>query len=109
MSVPPGDLVQARQICKKLRGRFPDLRVVAGRLGGRGISEKARDLLLAAGADRAVGTLADLRQTLLPIVQFHQQAGTTNGHAVAAATAASDSSGFTREQSPTSRPPSRPR
>ena len=105
MSVPPGDLAQARQICKKLRARFPDLRIVAGRLGARGISEKSRDMLLSAGADRALGTLADLRQTLLPIVQFRRQAAPTNGHAAAATDGASVTSG----QSPTAHPPSKPK
>jgi hypothetical protein len=108
MSVPPGDLAQARQICKKLRVRFPDLRIVAGRLGARGISDKSRDMLLAAGADRAVGTLADLRQTLLPIVQFQQQAGAAHGQAGAAAEVSADRGSVAGGQ-PTGRAPSKPK
>ncbi|MBW3543573.1 MAG: hypothetical protein KY476_25260, partial [Planctomycetes bacterium] len=71
----PGDLVQTRRICKRLKQRDPELRIVVARWGGRHVSEKGRQGLEAAGAERIVSTLADLRETLRPLIQFRSYVG----------------------------------
>lgn len=59
-AIPPGGLAQTRYLCKRLRTRYPQLKIVVGRWGlkdeGRA---KNREQLAAAGADRVAFTLAD--------------------------------------------------
>ncbi|HXH01176.1 MAG TPA: hypothetical protein VNI56_03155, partial [Xanthomonadaceae bacterium] len=67
--VPPGGLIQTRYLCKRVRQRFPDLKIVVGRWGllEEGAA-KNREQLTAAGADRVAITLADT------VVQLQQLA-----------------------------------
>ncbi|MDQ3495267.1 MAG: AI-2E family transporter [Pseudomonadota bacterium] len=59
-SIPPGGLSHTRYLCKRLRARFPDLRIVVGRLGLYE-DERAEQAgqLQEAGADRLVLGLAE--------------------------------------------------
>jgi predicted PurR-regulated permease PerM len=54
-----GHAVHLRSLCKRLRARFPDLPIVVGWWGADGGSEAARDVMMAAGADRVTVSLAD--------------------------------------------------
>jgi predicted PurR-regulated permease PerM len=54
-----GRAMHLRSLCKRLRARFPDLPIVVGWWGADGGSEAARDVMMAAGADRVTVSLAD--------------------------------------------------
>ncbi len=54
-----GHAVHLRSLCKRLRARFPDLPIVVGWWGADGGGEAARDVMMAAGADRMTVSLAD--------------------------------------------------
>jgi hypothetical protein len=54
-----GHALHLRSLCKRLRGRFPDLPIVVGWWGADGGGEAARDAMVAAGADRVTVSLAD--------------------------------------------------
>jgi hypothetical protein len=59
-SLPPGGLAHTRLLCKRLRGAFPDLKIIVGRWGLREEGQKKnRDQLLAAGADQFGTTLEE--------------------------------------------------
>jgi hypothetical protein len=62
--LPPGGLAQARYLCKRLRARFPDLRIVVGRWGATPGIDEARPLLLRDGADVVASTLLETREQL---------------------------------------------
>jgi predicted PurR-regulated permease PerM len=62
--VAPDGLPQTRYLCKRLRARFPTLRILVGRWGD-GETEGARERLLAAGADAVGTTLLASRDQLL--------------------------------------------
>ena len=68
-SLPPGDLTATRNLCKRLRARLPEQRLVIGRLGAARALERARQLLHGAGADEVAGTLAELSDTLASIAR----------------------------------------
>jgi hypothetical protein len=53
-----------RYLCKRLRARFPDLRIVVGRWGLRENVTNARRQLEAAGADYVGVTLVETREHL---------------------------------------------
>jgi len=59
-SVPPGGLAHTKYLCKRVRARFPRLRIIVGRysLLPEGIA-KNREQLSAAGADHVSTTLAE--------------------------------------------------
>jgi predicted PurR-regulated permease PerM len=63
-AVPPEGLAQARYLCKRLRARFPDLKVIVGRWG-EVTEEGDRASLLEAGADAVASTFAQSRGQLL--------------------------------------------
>jgi hypothetical protein len=64
-AVGPGDLTEARYLCRRLRSRHPGVKVVVGRWGRGRDSEKARARLLSAGADRVATTLREARAELI--------------------------------------------
>jgi hypothetical protein len=63
VSLPPGGLAQTRYLCKRLRVRFPDTRILVGRLGIETVNH--RDVLLAAGADKVGTTMIETRAITL--------------------------------------------
>jgi len=63
-SLPPGGLAHTRYLCKRLRARFPNLKILAGRWGLRRGLEENRDQLLEAGADEVANTLLETRRHL---------------------------------------------
>jgi predicted PurR-regulated permease PerM len=68
VSLPPGGLAQTRYLCKRLRGRFPDTRILVGRLGTQ--TGDHRDPLLAAGADKVATTIIELRDQVNQVSQI---------------------------------------
>ena len=66
-ALAPGGLSQARYLCKRLRGRFPDLKIVVGRWGRMGESEGAQKSLLAGGADRVATSLLQARDDIVSL------------------------------------------
>ena len=63
-SLPPGGLAHTRYLCKRLRSRFPRVKIVVGRWGLKGNVEENREQLTEAGADRVAMTLLDTRAQL---------------------------------------------
>ena len=68
-SLPPGGLAQTRYLCKRLRNRFPDLKIIVGRWGTR--SENNWTSLLAAGADKVGTTLVETRDQVIQLSQIN--------------------------------------
>lgn len=66
----PGGLTHARYLVKRLRQRFPDLHVVAGRWGVGADDEPARTALLASGADAVGFTLAEARDQAVELARL---------------------------------------
>ena len=63
-SLPPGGLSQARYLCKRLRAKLPDTKILVGRWGlTQGLDEN-REQLREAGADEVDATLLATRQFL---------------------------------------------
>jgi hypothetical protein len=63
-SLPPGGLAHTRYLCKRLRRRFPQAKIVVGLWGLRGDAESQRTALAAAGADFVATTLLETRAQL---------------------------------------------
>jgi predicted PurR-regulated permease PerM len=61
VSLPPGDLTALRQACKRLRLRHPSFELIVGRLGMPEAPARSTEVLLSAGANRVLTTLADVR------------------------------------------------
>jgi predicted PurR-regulated permease PerM len=68
VSLPPGGLAQTRYLCKRLRVRFPDTRILVGRLGVETVNH--RDVLLAAGADKVGTTMIETRDHAIQLSQI---------------------------------------
>ena len=69
-SLAPGGLALARSLLKRLRGRFPELKIVVARLGTSEDTEKDRKILTTAGADLAASTLLEARDQLAQLVHI---------------------------------------
>lgn len=67
-SLPPGSLAQVRYLSKRLRARFPDLKILVGRWGQKENIEKTQKRLQGAGADYVGMTLAESRSQVLALV-----------------------------------------
>jgi hypothetical protein len=74
-TVSPGGLSQTRYLCKRLRARFPALKIAVGRWGMG--SEDSNSILLA-GADRVGTTLIETREQMIQSCQIsaHSEAQT---------------------------------
>ncbi len=66
-ALPPGGLAQASYLCKRLRVRFPDLKIIVGRWGQSEDVDKMKDRLYASGATKVVASLLEMRQEILPL------------------------------------------
>ena len=69
-ALPPGGVAQARLLCIRLRARFPELKILVGRWGLDGAVDKARDPLIAAGADEVATSLAETRDQVATFVSI---------------------------------------
>ena len=63
-ALPPGGRARTRYLCKRLRARFPDLRILVGRWGLRDNAALARRQLEGAGADFVSTSLLESRHHL---------------------------------------------
>ena len=63
-SIPPGGIVHARYLCKKLRAVAPDVPLLVGRWGQRRIGQADRVRLIEAGANCLATTLVETRKWL---------------------------------------------
>jgi predicted PurR-regulated permease PerM len=70
-ALPPGALAPTRYLCKRLRTRSPECKIVVGRWGLTGNIEENRALLLAAGADEVGTTLRETRNQVMALSQLH--------------------------------------
>lgn len=66
-TVSPGGLAQTRYLCKRLRARFPNLKIAVGRWGMG--SEDSSNILLA-GADRVGATMIEAREQMIQLCQI---------------------------------------
>jgi len=65
-ALPPAAVLHASFFCKRLRPRFPDLKIVVALWHAEGDAEKGRARLLAAGASEVVVTLKGCIEKLPP-------------------------------------------
>jgi predicted PurR-regulated permease PerM len=69
-SLPPGALAPTRYLCKRLRARFPDCKIVVGRWGLREDWDKPQALLREAGADEVGMTLQETSNQAMQLSQL---------------------------------------
>jgi len=63
-ALPPGGNTHARYLTKRLRARYPDVRILIGRWGAQRFGDEKREALLAAGASAVGSTLVETRDQL---------------------------------------------
>jgi len=66
--VPPGGLARTRYLCKRLRVRFPDLKIVVGRWGFQRTVGEDRNVLLSEGADHVGTSLLESRNHMMQLI-----------------------------------------
>lgn len=69
-ALPPGGLAHTRYLCKKLRARFPKVKIVVGRWGLTGNVEANREQLQDAGADLTATTMLETRSQLTSLLSI---------------------------------------
>jgi predicted PurR-regulated permease PerM len=62
--LPPGGITHTRYLCKRIRQRFPDIKLVVGRWGATDEGGTAWEQLRSAGADQVDGTMEGTRTFL---------------------------------------------
>ena len=67
-ALPPLAVTHARYLCKRLRPKFPTLKIVVGLWQTSGSSKKAEARLMETGIDQFVTTLAEAMQQLVRLV-----------------------------------------
>ncbi len=75
-SLPPGGLAQTRYLCKRLRARFPDIKILVGRWGSQ--SDGTSNALLTAGADKVGTTMVETRDQVIQLSQISSPDATEN-------------------------------
>jgi predicted PurR-regulated permease PerM len=75
-AVPPGGLAQTRYLCKRLRARFPNLKIAAGRWGTG--SEDSNSILLS-GADKVGTTMIETCEQMLQLCQMSPHSEAQSG------------------------------
>jgi len=74
-ALPPGGLAHTRYLCKRLRARLPQAKIVVGRWGLKGNVEENEEQLREAGADQVETTLLKSRDHLnawLPVLSQYR-------------------------------------
>jgi predicted PurR-regulated permease PerM len=71
-----GQASHTRHLCKRLRARFPALRILVGRWGSQGVTDGIRHLMRAAGADQVGTTLVETREQIQELSHLESTAGT---------------------------------
>jgi len=65
-TVSPGGLAQTRYLCRRLRARFPNLKIAVGQWG---MGSEDRNSILLAGADRVGTTMIETREQIIQLSQ----------------------------------------
>lgn len=81
-ALPPGGLAHTRYLCKRLRARLPEAKIVVGRWGLKDDVEQNDEQLREAGADQVATTLLDTRRHLgdwLPVLAQAKPKSTRGG------------------------------
>ena len=81
-ATPPGGLAHTRYLCKRLRARFPELRILVCRWGPRGSTPSGPGQLEEAGADSIATTLLETRQQLASLLPVLTQSDSRRGDRV---------------------------
>ncbi len=68
-AMPPAAAIHARYLCKRLRGRFPDAKLIVGLWNVKGDLNKARERLGCGAATRVVATLADAQEQIRLLIR----------------------------------------
>lgn len=68
-AVAPGGISHARYLCKRIRGRFPAVKIMVGRWGFSEGLENTKSSLTSSGADRITNTLLEARDYLTQLAQ----------------------------------------
>ncbi|MCX5770786.1 MAG: AI-2E family transporter [Candidatus Hydrogenedentes bacterium] len=74
-ALPPGGLAHTRYLCKRLRARHPDLKIIVGRWGLKDNVDANREQLQEVGADMMAATLLETRKQLndwLPALAYEE-------------------------------------
>ncbi len=74
-ALPPGGLAHTRYLCKRLKTRHPDLKIIVGRWGLKDNVDVNREQLQEVGADLMATTLLETRKQLtdwLPILAYEE-------------------------------------
>ena len=74
VATPPGGLAHIRYLCKRLRARFPDLKIVVCRWTGDPSKQSSAGHIVEAGADVIAATLLETRQQLASLLPVLTQA-----------------------------------
>ena len=75
-ALPPGGLAQTRYLCKRLRARFPNLKIAVGRWGTG--SEDSNSILLA-GADKVGTTMIETCEQMIQLCQIRPHSEAQSG------------------------------
>jgi hypothetical protein len=81
-ALPPGGLAHTGYLCKRLRARLPQAKIVVGRWGLNDNVEQNEEQLREAGADQVATTLLETRRhlsTWLPVLAQPEAKTTRNG------------------------------
>ena len=73
-ALPPGGLAQASYLCKRLRRRYPDLKIFVGRWGQTENVERMKERLTESGATKVVTSLLEMRQEVVPLLRIQPEA-----------------------------------
>lgn len=79
-ALPPGGLAHTRYLCKRLRARFPKVKIAVGRFGLKENLDENREQLETAGADLMATTLLEMQTQLsawLPVLTFEETKAAT--------------------------------
>jgi hypothetical protein len=83
-ALPPGGLARTRYLCKRLRARLPNAKIVVGRWGLKASVDQNQEQLLEAGADQVETTLHETQthlSTWLPVLGHEEVKTSANGAA----------------------------
>jgi hypothetical protein len=75
-ALAPGGMAHARYLCKRIRARFPEIKILVGRWGASENIEAARATLTSAGADRVAATLHEAHEQFVRLAQSTPGAAT---------------------------------
>lgn len=69
-AIAPSGIARARYLCKRIRARFPQVKILVGRWGISDGLENAKSSLTSSGADRIATTLLEARDYLAQLVKL---------------------------------------